>query len=1185
MRLLVKVRPGRAKTLAMAGVALELKQPLLPHIEAPKGRGLAAAAAWHIAEVKDSSAANAWDACHRLLDPGLGATGGVEFAEPDLEQRWISGERGDQALTLTKPCGVPEQQNSSYPIGPSERWFGEPGFSQLYAAAASVGDPGPGRLRIAHIDTGYDPLQAVKPKHISPTLQRNFVEGEPPNDATDRSDALIKALGHGTGTLGILAGTWNGQILGGAAELETVPIRVADFVVLFRNSAIAQAFDYVAGLAATPDRIDVVTLSMGGVPSQAWADAINALYEAGVFVVAAAGNNFGNMPTSAVVWPARFNRVVAACGAMADKSPYADLSRLRMAGNYGPETKMRTAMAAFTPNIPWARFGCPDTVDRDGGGTSSATPQVAAAAALWLEKHKAKILQYPQKWMRVEAARHALFSTAKPNGAESAKYFGRGLLRAADALAVAPQQAAALTREAADEVSFPILRLLFGGGIAAAPSSHQRLLEIEAAQIAARSQRMHELLTEAQWQGPPKTLTAAARAVLEALADDPGASRALRRALDGLGRGGRPGGGVSSGAGADTGGPPMPPPPPPATFAAMPESLAREIPAPAVRRLRVFAQDPLAGTKLDTLQLNQATLNVRWERDLAPGPVGEYLEVIDIDPTNNSVYAPVDLGHPHLLSTDGYAPSEGLPQFHQQMVYAVAMKTIGHFERALGRVSLWSARHLPPTTGGGGRRIYEQRFVRRLRIYPHALREANAYYSPTKKALLFGYFPAQLDGGANLPRGTVFTCLSHDIVAHETAHALLDGIHPRFTEASNADMLAFHEAFADIVALMQHFTMAESLKDAIRKTKGDLTRQSQLGALAWQFGQAIGERGALRNAIGTIGEDGKWRPHTPSPTDYEKAEESHERGAVLVAVVFDAFLQIYRYETRDLIRLATNGTGVLPQGDIPALLVDCLAVKAAQIAERILDICIRALDYCPPVDMNFGAYLRALVTADRDLYPEDTGAYRVAFIDAFRSRGIYPRDINSLSEESLVWEQSDRRIEGLERLVRELDFRWDLDASRFEAWAQARENARALHAWLTEDATDAELRLLGLVNRAKPPEMGEPGKFSRIEVHSVRPARRIASGRQLRVDLVVEVTQKWKPKDPATPLHRGGSTILIDAESGKLRYLVRKRVDHRGHMAQQREFKVALGLHGLHDTYFGSKAREAEPFAIAHRNL
>ena len=64
---------------------------------------------------------------------------------------------------------------------------------------------------------------------------------------------------------------------------------------------------------------------MGGLPSQAWADAINALYDAGVVVVTAAGNNFGNAPTHVVVYPARFGRVIAACGVMANGAPYANL--------------------------------------------------------------------------------------------------------------------------------------------------------------------------------------------------------------------------------------------------------------------------------------------------------------------------------------------------------------------------------------------------------------------------------------------------------------------------------------------------------------------------------------------------------------------------------------------------------------------------------------------------------------------------------------------------------------------------------------------------------------------------------------------------------------------------------------------------------------------------------------------
>ena len=48
---------------------------------------------------------------------------------------------------------------------------------------------------------------------------------------------------------------------------------------------------------------------------------------------------------------------------------------------------MDTALAAYTPNMPWAEINCPTIVDMDGAGTSAATPQVAAAAALWLQKY------------------------------------------------------------------------------------------------------------------------------------------------------------------------------------------------------------------------------------------------------------------------------------------------------------------------------------------------------------------------------------------------------------------------------------------------------------------------------------------------------------------------------------------------------------------------------------------------------------------------------------------------------------------------------------------------------------------------------------------------------------------------------------------------------------------------------
>lgn len=112
-------------------------------------------------------------------------------------------------------------------------------------------------------------------------------------------------------------------------------------------------------------------------------------------------------------------------------------------------------------------------------------------------------------------------------------------------------------------------------------------------------------------------------------------------------------------------------------------------PQPAMRKLRVYAFDPQASTQMETVRINHATISLpweeRWEEPVSPGPVNEYLEVIDVDPASGQFYEPVDLNHPHVLAQEGLPPSEGDPHFHQQMVFAVAMKTIKLFERALGR--------------------------------------------------------------------------------------------------------------------------------------------------------------------------------------------------------------------------------------------------------------------------------------------------------------------------------------------------------------------------------------------------------------------------------------------------------------------------------------------------------------------
>jgi len=259
-------------------------------------------------------------------------------------------------------------------------------------------------------------------------------------------------------------------------------------------------------------------------------------------------------------------------------------------------------------------------------------------------------------------------------------------------------------------------------------------------------------------------------------------------------------------------------------------------PAPQWRRLRGYAFDPGLSQRFDTARINEIVFRIPWE-DVAPGPVGEYVEVVDYDPASKCFYEPVNLKG--LEGSDGEDPDESNPKFHQQFVYAVTMMTIRNFERAFGRKVIWSPRRDETKPPGEW-----ETFVRRLRIYPHAFRGANAYYSPEKKALLLGYFPAAAGArGAQLPGGLVFTCLSHDIVAHETAHALLDSIRPKYLAASNRDLLAFHEAFADIVALFQHFSFPQVLSHQIAQTRGDLATESLLGRLAQQFGEATGLRG------------------------------------------------------------------------------------------------------------------------------------------------------------------------------------------------------------------------------------------------------------------------------------------------------------------------------------------------------
>jgi hypothetical protein len=464
------------------------------------------------------------------------------------------------------------------------------------------------------------------------------------------------------------------------------------------------------------------------------------------------------------------------------------------------------------------------------------------------------------------------------------------------------------------------------------------------------------------------------------------------------------------------------------------------------RSLTILGQDP----NLRTADGRVLTARIQIPNEaLSAGPRGYRVQVVDYDASASRLYKPID---PATLGTvadprDPFAIDAAQtgtsaaaakrfnarllddPRFHAQNAYAIVMRTLMHFERALGRRVSWSF---------GGHQI---------KVAPHAFAEANAFYSKRDEALLFGYFAAPTGG-------TIFTCLSHDIIAHETTHALLDGLRPRYMEPSSPDQAAFHEGFADVVALLSVFSIPEVVSFAVHAALAaqgetaaettdpllplaDLTigalRAGILLGLGEQFGEALsGVRGAsLRRSV-TI---------TPSPTLLQQPEfrEPHRRGEILVAAMLQTFLQAYRA------RLATLGRDT--RNRLPAVRV---IEEGSEIAERMLTMAIRALDYLPPTDLAFGDYVSALVTSDLEIRPDDSRyALREHLRRSFEQFGIVPSAAGPPGGEQGRWDPPlDPASTGEQARERELDYsfvhREALERDREEVFRFLWQNRRVL---------------------------------------------------------------------------------------------------------------------------------------------
>ena len=559
------------------------------------------------------------------------------------------------------------------------------------------------------------------------------------------------------------------------------------------------------------------------------------------------------------------------------------------------------------------------------------------------------------------------------------------------------------------------------------------------------------------------------------------------------------------------------------------------------RSFTIIAQDP---SIKDGGQILTAEIHVPYE-DLGPGPRGYRAHVVDYDSSQRVLYKPAELGSDALdrfaKATDAKLLSD--PAFHAQNVYAIVMRVLSRFEFALGRRIAW---------GFGGHQIH---------IAPHAFAEANAYYSDDDRGLFFGYFSGK-DGKP------VFGCLSHDVIAHEATHALLDGLRGGYTLPSGPDQAGFHEGFADIVAMLSVFglrrivvrLLPDAKGDPARVNKSDLTveklKKTALLGLAEQFGKEMSafRDEALRRSV-------ELPPSKGAMTEFSY-EECHKRGEILSSAVLNAFVQVWRARLDSWLPIEDK-----------TVLKTRVAEDGSDAAEQLLTMLIRALDYCPVADITYADFLSAVLTADFELVPDDGKyKYRSLLLEQFGEWGISPASGKGTTSEvgaipdTGAWERpkdaADLQYDcvHLDSLVRDQD-----EVFRF-IW----ENRKKLGVY--EDA------------------------YTRVA--SVRPCVRTGLDGFVLRETVSEYLQtldleakqlggfgiekpKGMPDDTPVRL-RGGGVLMFD-DFGHLKYHVRSRIDSAERQAKRLDYLWRSGIRDTDGRYgFTDGAPRGRRFAMMH---
>ena len=246
-------------------------------------------------------------------------------------------------------------------------------------------------VRVGIIDSGID--------YTHPDLKDNYIDGKNFISRGRPSNDPIDVYGHGTHVAGTVCASMNGWgAVGVAPSCDLYALKVLNDSGSGRTSDILAAVEW-----AVEQELDVINLSLGSLGNPgATAEAVyQAAYEAGLVIVAAAGNS-GTTDTSEVntIWPANYDSVIAVAATDRDDNrawfsstgPNVELAAPGTGERVldDDDELIHISGVHSTWNNSTSQFDpqpiCDDDGERgcykDASGTSMSSPQVAGVAAL-----------------------------------------------------------------------------------------------------------------------------------------------------------------------------------------------------------------------------------------------------------------------------------------------------------------------------------------------------------------------------------------------------------------------------------------------------------------------------------------------------------------------------------------------------------------------------------------------------------------------------------------------------------------------------------------------------------------------------------------------------------------------------------------------------------------------------------